>query len=157
MQHPIEESHQPHPEPVVPANAMDLQKPCLTEDEVTLIDNFHKQLERIQMEYCATCKERWFELKVSNGMCARCRRGGRNNLSAENNMDPGLSLPQLCIRDNLPPPEPPTQMEEMLLSKVHVQLQVWQVAGRVSRPSLCRVLTQNPELHRSESIRVDLS
>lgn len=42
-------------------------------------------------------------------------------------------MSELCVEAGLPVPEPPSQVEEMLLSKVHVQLQIWKVNGQQTK------------------------
>ncbi|KZP11897.1 hypothetical protein FIBSPDRAFT_684348, partial [Athelia psychrophila] len=66
---------------------------------------------------CDHCHEEWFDLKVKDGKCQKCR--ANNKFQPSNNMYPGAApdLPHL------------TQMEEMLISPVHALVQVWQIRG----------------------------
>ena len=45
----------------------------------------------------------------------------------------GPSLIELCLSHGIPPPDAPSQIEEMMLSKVHVQLQIWRVGGQQTK------------------------
>ena len=45
----------------------------------------------------------------------------------------GPSLADLCRLQGIEAPETPSQVEEMLLSKVHVQLQIWRVGGQQTK------------------------
>ena len=47
--------------------------------------------------------------------------------------DLGPSLRDLCINAGLDPPDTPTQLEEMLVSFVHVQVQIYKVRGQQSK------------------------
>lgn len=42
-------------------------------------------------------------------------------------MDPGKSLGDLCEEAGIQRPEPPSHVEELLLSKIHLQVQYWNV------------------------------
>ncbi|EIW68980.1 hypothetical protein TREMEDRAFT_62696 [Tremella mesenterica DSM 1558] len=77
---------------------------------------------------CTYCKERWFGMQVEGGRRTRCRANPAK-WTAENNMDPGKSLQELCQDAGMVVPETPSQVEEMLLSPYHVLLQTWRVGG----------------------------
>ncbi|KZP21694.1 hypothetical protein FIBSPDRAFT_700590, partial [Athelia psychrophila] len=103
----------PHP-PVIPLH--DETSAISAEDKV-LLENCRKKLEDIALETCNHCHEEWFDLKVKDGKCQKCR--ANNKFQPSNNMYPGVApdLPHL------------TQMEEMLISPVHALVQVWQIRG----------------------------
>ncbi|KID78675.1 ATP-dependent DNA helicase PIF1 [Metarhizium guizhouense ARSEF 977] len=91
------------------------------------INTFHEYLSSQEMETCARCRERWFQMRISNGVCGACLRrdmnlqGGAPFLfSKDNNMDPGV-VPE-CLRDL-------TQMEEMVIAKAHCHMIVKRVRG----------------------------
>jgi len=102
--------------------------PALSPEDEARRQTFLKALDEVQMTACSRCKERWFDMKLKEGVCHRCerhdadnrRRGGVYLWSAENDMDPGevdASLPVL------------TQTEEMLIARVHVYVEVRQIRG----------------------------
>jgi hypothetical protein len=39
------------------------------------------------MGECTSCKEKWFDLKIVDGKCSKCK--SNKKFTAENNMDPG--------------------------------------------------------------------
>ncbi|KAK6987993.1 hypothetical protein R3P38DRAFT_2660964, partial [Favolaschia claudopus] len=73
------------------------------------------------METCHRCLERWFDLKVEDGECAKCRnKKNGNKFRQANKMDPGDVL------DFLPKL---TQIEEILISPVHALVSLYQIRG----------------------------
>ena len=107
--------------------------PALSERDWASIKEFHEEVDRSIMEVCDRCKERWFDMVLREGVCKRCRTARDKRLvgdgepflmSAENEMDPGdvpSGLPSL------------TQVEEMLIARVHVFLEVRQIRGQQYR------------------------
>jgi hypothetical protein len=74
------------------------------------------------MEECNVCLEKWFNIGVRGGICARChyrdkkRAKDKPNLfSKENFMDPS-SVPRHL--------QPLTQVEEQLIARVHMHMEV---------------------------------
>jgi hypothetical protein len=91
------------------------------------INAFHEYLSKQEMETCARCKERWFQMDLLHGACGSCLKRDRNLqegerflFSKENNMDPGV-VPG-CLRDL-------TQMEEMIIAKAHCHMIMKRVRG----------------------------
>src|SRR5580700_3760539 len=82
-------------------------------------------MEKVKMESCSRCKERWFCMDLKSDVCHRCfnRDKGRKTpflISAENEIDPGeipAHLPEL------------TQIEEMIITQSHVQMMVHRYRG----------------------------
>jgi hypothetical protein len=100
----------------------------LTEEEWQLLQSFHEELDKDVLEECRVCQERWFNMDISGGICARCRRRDKNRaedepelFSKDNLMDPG------SVPEHLPAL---TQVEEMLIARVHVCLEVRQIRGQ---------------------------
>ncbi|KAH7016589.1 hypothetical protein B0J12DRAFT_540460, partial [Macrophomina phaseolina] len=102
----------------------------LSAADLKLIKDFHRELGKDKLETCTRCQERWFNMKLDDfGVCSRCRyrrdQGKADDMpflfSDANSLDPGempdASLPQL------------TQVEEMLISRVHVHIEVRQIRG----------------------------
>ena len=91
------------------------------------INAFHEYLSKQEMETCTRCKERWFQMGLSNGICGACLKRDRNLqegepflFSKENNLDPGVAPG--CLRDL-------TQMEEMIIAKAHCHMIMKRVRG----------------------------
>ena len=108
--------------------------PAITPADQLLIAKFHARLQADNMEECDICLERWFQRQVKDGVCAMCRKDELKHgvqvdrsedsdfvplFGPSNNMDPGPlpDLPQL------------TTVEEMLISPVHVFMEVRQHRG----------------------------
>ncbi|KAF5578398.1 ATP-dependent DNA helicase PIF1 [Fusarium pseudoanthophilum] len=137
----IQPSVSPHinaPVPDPPFVNDDLGAPCLSDQDQQLIANWQADMDHHTMEYCPRCRTRWFNQRMQNGICHSCHhrdvipRGhaSRNQRheegepyfwSRDNNLDPGeipVDLPEL------------TQVEEMLISRVHVHVQVMTYRGQ---------------------------
>ncbi|KAJ6474210.1 hypothetical protein C8R45DRAFT_774122, partial [Mycena sanguinolenta] len=92
------------------------------EDKI-LAKKFRDAVMAIQMEFCGACHERWFDLKVENGKCTKCRKGKtQTKFQDSNHMNPG----PLPGADILPPL---TQIEEMLIAPVHALVSLYQIRG----------------------------
>ncbi|KAF5711868.1 ATP-dependent DNA helicase PIF1 [Fusarium mundagurra] len=115
----------------------ELASPCLSDRDQQLISDWQSDLDSQTMEHCPRCRVRWFGINIRNGICRSCRyrdtvpsgRGTRNQRregepyfwTHENNLDPG------DIPEHLPEL---TQVEEMLISRVHVHVQVMTYRGQ---------------------------
>jgi hypothetical protein len=103
----------------------------VAEEEWELIQNFHRKLEQDIREECIICREFWFNMGLKSGICRRRTYRDKKKadnapflLSRENMMDPGdvpAYLPQL------------TQIEEILIARVHISLEVRQIRGQQYR------------------------
>src|ERR1700729_814685 len=108
----------PSPPPVQPAG-------FLPAEQWGYIQSFNAAMEKVQMETCLRCRERWFEMDLKDGICHSCfLRDKRDQtpflMTAENEMDPGdmpAHLPEL------------TQVEEMIIARSHVQMMVHRYRG----------------------------
>lgn len=111
----------------------DLQQMAITEEDHALIDEFHRQLAAVEIEFCEICNERWFDMKVNDdGICQRCRNhkpGEVPRFTKINKLHPGPSIQKLAVEYGLPIPEPLSQIEEMLISKVQCTMQVYSIKG----------------------------
>ncbi|KAF6517107.1 hypothetical protein HZS61_002668 [Fusarium oxysporum f. sp. conglutinans] len=106
----------------------DLSHCPLSDRDKELLEKFWTELENDRMEHCARCQETWFDMGLKGGICKRCIARDKNKkedepwfFSAENQLDFGLIpafLPQLTI------------VEEMLIARVHVFVNVMQVRGQ---------------------------
>ena len=123
---PLNDNNIPPPQPEEPPLANADQPPLATIDgtsavsaeDKALLDKCRERLMAISMESCDLCHEEWFDLKVEDGVCEKCRKSSKWQPS--NNMYPGPGashLPEL------------TQMEELLISPVHALIQLWQIRG----------------------------
>ncbi|EED11952.1 hypothetical protein TSTA_000300 [Talaromyces stipitatus ATCC 10500] len=105
-----------------------LSKPALHLDNWELVENFYNTLYSFAQEECGRCQEKWFKMKLRDGVWDRCRCVDRDQMiflySPGNNMDPSdvpTFLPEL------------TQTEEMLIARVHVHMQIRQIRGQQYR------------------------
>jgi hypothetical protein len=95
------------------------QSPLLSEEKWLWLMGLCADMNKIQMEKCVRCKEKWFEMKLnSSEVCNKCivaqkRKAMPYVYSEGNAMDPG-EMP-----DGL---QPLTQVEEMLIARAHVQM-----------------------------------
>jgi len=114
---------------------------AVTPEDAKLITQFHTELMADKMELCGRCQQRWFNMELQkddNGVdvCQACRRrdipSKRNQpglpplpyfYSAANKLDFGEVPPQLAQLGELTP------VEEMLIARVHVHVQVLTVRG----------------------------
>ena len=54
-----------------------------------------------------------------DGVCARCRKeNNQDHYTKSNNLDPGLTIQELARENDLPIPEPLSQVEQVLLMPV---------------------------------------
>ena len=96
--------------------------PALIDSEWQYIYNSNSFLAKLKLEKCATCKERWFDMKLSNKVCKACRSSNiqKKLYSKSNNSDVGF------IPHNLPSL---SEIEEILIARVYVPVQVRQIKG----------------------------
>jgi hypothetical protein len=76
-----------------------LSDPALTPRDWDYLQCFHDALDKLQLEICGRCNERWFDMKINQeGVCTRCMNVDQNQdtplYGAVNKMDPS-SLPNL--------------------------------------------------------------
>ena len=115
-----------------PAWEQDLDAPAVDDVDQKILYEFWDALEQENLESCERCKERWFDRRLSNGICFQCRNKDKNRdqdepffFSEDNHLDfgPGpaqYGLPELSMA------------EEMLIARVHVAIK--RLAG--SRPAI---------------------
>ena len=113
-----------------PAWEQDLDAPAVDDVDQKILYEFWDALEQENLESCERCKERWFDRRLSNGICFQCRNKDKNRdqdepffFSEDNHLDfgPGpaqYGLPELSMA------------EEMLIARVHVAINVLQVRGQ---------------------------
>jgi hypothetical protein len=113
----------------------DAEAPALSEQDWQYLKDFQARLAKdVILDHCTRCKETWFTNNVVDGVCKKCRTTRDKSkkddepflMSVENLMDPGGVPPNL--------PEL-TQVEEMLIAKVHVMVEVHQIRGQQYRYS----------------------
>ena len=106
----------------------DLDSPALSPLDMKRMQDFHRELAKDRLDQCARCKEKWFDMRLQAGVCHRCRGRDKGKteelpflISTANFTDPG------SIPDDLPKL---TQVEEMLIARVHVFVEIRQVRGQ---------------------------
>ena len=90
---------------------------------------FLEAIEEDKLELCTRCHEKWFNMHLDkNDICSRCRNRDKNLelgspflMSRKNGMDPRPLPDHLLLL---------TSIEEMVISRVHVSMQVWLVRGQ---------------------------
>ena len=112
-----------------PSNRPSLPSPMLNPSNTHLDDahqQFHKKMDQLcDMHVCSICKECYpgiVKEKIHDAYtCSRCILEIKcHQFSFENNMDPGIQPPVLATL---------TQVEEMLISRVDLVLQVTHAHG----------------------------
>jgi ATP-dependent DNA helicase PIF1 len=100
-----------------------MSQPAVLDTEWDLIREFYKSLDELHMEECSCCHERWLDMKLIHGRCGRCRRSERRRswFAPDNNLDLG------AVPDHLPELN---DVEEMLIARAHVHVQVRQIRGQ---------------------------
>jgi hypothetical protein len=104
---------------------------ALTDRDWELLQKFHARVGNEVMETCSRCDERWFNLKLNvDNVCSYCIKVDRDIdphdpqlFTASNRMDPGLVLGE-AILPKL------SQVEELLIARVHCFVEVRQVRGQ---------------------------
>ena len=96
---PTDDGHDLHiggPPFEAPADSATLAGPALNNSDWTRIKQFNAALNGMIMETCQRCRERWFEMKLKDGVCDRCFRADQRRsvdepflYSEGNRMDPG--------------------------------------------------------------------
>jgi ATP-dependent DNA helicase PIF1 len=111
-----------------PPMESDLSAAAITKEDWMLLQKFNKKLDDEVMEFCARCREKWFNMQLRQGICAGCRYREEKKkpedplfFSAENHLDFG------DVPDFLPPL---TQVEEQLIARVHVHVDVCLFRGQ---------------------------
>ncbi|KAJ5894970.1 hypothetical protein N7495_006661 [Penicillium taxi] len=125
VEHPPVEAH-PVEAPQVEHSLVELaEDPLAILPEWAMILAFREGLSAEKMDTYLHYDETWFSMNVKDNICARCRKVDLDAtqchlFSKENNMHPGQlpTLPEL------------TQVEEMLIARVHVFMEVRLVRGQ---------------------------
>ncbi|KAJ5135751.1 uncharacterized protein N7515_005029 [Penicillium bovifimosum] len=110
----------------------------LTDSQWALVRNSQTTLQETSMETCIRCDERWFNLKCGKkgsfrGVCRKCRTKDKQEDRKENPSERTYFYSQ---RNNMRSDDVPshlpvlTQVEEMLISRVHTIIEVRQVRGQ---------------------------
>ena len=85
------------------------------------MEQFNAVLDEESMEYCAGCDERLFRMRIRDGNCWRCKAGkSHQSFSKVGEFDPFLYPAHLSHL---------TEVEEMLISRFHMHMQVYQIRG----------------------------
>jgi hypothetical protein len=120
----------PVPAPVPdPEFAGDLGADAIAIEDRVRLQKFRAELEQDTMAECSRCKQKWFDIKLQDdGVCKPCHSRDRTRLpldpeffSAANDLDFGdvpAHLPQL------------SQVEEQLIARVHVHVEVFLYRGQ---------------------------
>jgi hypothetical protein len=104
---------------------------ALSDPDWELLQNFHARMDKEEMETCSRCNERWFKMRLNgDNVCKDCIKVDRDvdpdepfMFTYANLLDPG-PVPGEAILPKL------SQVEEMLISRVHCFVEVRQVRGQ---------------------------
>jgi hypothetical protein len=107
----------------------------LTVEDLAIKRQFDEALAAEEMQRCPRCKQRWFDVVLkADGICKRCHEKDDKKrqdepffFSAGNKLDFG------SVPEHLPRLEP---LEEMLIARVHVSVNVLTVCDASLRESL---------------------
>jgi ATP-dependent DNA helicase PIF1 len=121
---------EPDPSLDVADDGFSLDNPALNQADELRLHNFHIRINAQNMQHCNQCNERIFLTEVRNGVCGRCRKENHQCPVPEqadnpflfgtlNDMDPGV----------VPGLPPLSQVEEMLIARVHIHVEVYNVRG----------------------------
>jgi hypothetical protein len=61
-----------------PAWELDLDAPAVGDVDQTILNGVWDALEPETLESCERCKERWFDRRLTNGICFQCRNKDKN-------------------------------------------------------------------------------
>jgi hypothetical protein len=89
------------------------------------VQSFHRAMDAVRMQTCIRCKERWFAMDLKDTVCHTCYLRDKGNktpflMSTENEMDSGDVPAHLPVL---------TQLEEMIITRSHVQMMVCRYRG----------------------------
>jgi hypothetical protein len=97
-----------------------MQEPAVSDIQWRRVSRFYDSLDAIVREYCVRCHEFWFDMKLKDGVCYRCQRLRQGR--------PARSFTAIdLVPEHLPQL---SEIEEMLIARIHVHIQVWQVKGQ---------------------------
>jgi ATP-dependent DNA helicase PIF1 len=118
-------------DPVIDSTSDLLEQPALNKQDWAYLQAFHERMEKEHMEQCTRCDKKWYNLALNRDhVCYVCVKADKDldtdmpfQFSADNEMDLGLVPTQLTGEYAL------TQVEEMLIARVHCFVEVRQVRG----------------------------
>jgi hypothetical protein len=107
------------------------EQPALNEQDWAYLQAFHERMEKEHIEQCTRCDKKWYNLALNRDhVCYVCIKADKDldtdmpfQFSADNEMDLGPVSTQLTGEYAL------TQVEEMLIARVHCFVEVHQARG----------------------------
>jgi hypothetical protein len=99
-----------------------MQLPAISDTYWQFVQQWQRHLDGEQMYYCQQCKELWFNIKLTDGLCQRCFNDKANQpplYSFENHMDPG-ELPDLPTL---------TDIEQLMVAPIHISMHMAHIKG----------------------------
>jgi hypothetical protein len=120
------------PDPLIDIRQPWQDSPALTNRDMELLRNFHERLNKEKQELCDRCEETWFRMDLNDdNTCGRCIKVDKDIdlneelclFSSGNLMDPGPILGATILPEL-------SQVEEMLVSRVHCFVEVRQIRGQ---------------------------
>ncbi len=106
----------------------DLEADAITPADRALLQRYKAELEKDDIAECATCKQKWFDVKLRNGVCTSCtsrnktlRPGEPLFYSVANELDFG-DIPAGLLELS--------EVEQQLIARVHVHVEVFLYRGQ---------------------------
>ena len=116
--------------PFTPGDPSTFINPALNPHDFNLLNTFDRRLAALHKSRCTECDVFWFDVDVVDGVCRKCRSDIAAHrvplFGAENDMAPGQVDPSLPTL---------SQVEKMLIARVHVYVEVRQIRGQQYRYS----------------------
>nr|OQO27419.1 hypothetical protein B0A51_07870 [Rachicladosporium sp. CCFEE 5018] len=130
---------------------MELNNKALHDDEWQLLKNFHAKLDAEKLEKCTRCKENWFDMRLVNGVCRKCKNSEEKGvtqpflMSADNKLDPG-SWPYF---EGEPLPKL-NDIEERMIARVSVHVEIYRITedDKSAKGSVMNFLSETGKIYR---------
>ena len=106
--------------------------PALLPEDFALLEKWNDKVYEDTLETCNSCQERWFDMELQGGVCRRCQKDdAKRNTNVDSQQEPRLfSDENFTDPGEMPVNLPPlTQVEEMLIARVHTFIEVRQHRG----------------------------
>jgi ATP-dependent DNA helicase PIF1 len=107
--------------------------PALLPEDFALLEKWNDKVYEDTLETCNSCQERWFDMELQGGVCRRCQKDdAKRNTNVDSQQEPRLfSDENFTDPGEMPVNLPPlTQVEEMLIARVHTFIEVRQHRGQ---------------------------
>ena len=107
--------------------------PALLPEDFELLKKWNDKVYGNTLETCNSCQERWFDMELQGGVCRRCQKDdAKRNTNVDSQQEPRLFSDENFTDPGEMPVNlsPLTQVEEMLIARVHTFIEVRQHRGQ---------------------------